>query len=255
MPKTRPLGYGIDSPLTLTGLMAGGVASAVTGYLFYVLSSSPRLAVLRFATGAFLLFFGALLLVLGASLFFTSSLARHREARGMIRDLLLGGNELVLDVECGRGHFAVPAAKRLGTGAVVGLDTWNPRRVTGNSPWSLSANALAEGVSDRLRAVKGSPSLMPFADSTFDVAATCLGFPRAGRHEVDGVVSEMARVLKPGGRLAVLFTGYGRTSPGLFESLGLTEVRISNLRLGVFPGAQRVIARKPVSPRPKVYPR
>ena len=95
----------------------------------------------------------------------------------------------VLDVGSGDGAFAVEAARR---GAVVtGVDPDPAMRA------AAAARARATGVD--LRLGDGRAEQLPFADGTFDLvfAATVLCFVS----EADAAIREMARVLRPGGRL------------------------------------------------------
>ena len=97
----------------------------------------------------------------------------------------------VLDVACGTGNTAIPLARR---GAVViGVD--------------IAANLLEQG---RARAAaedlivtfdEGDAEALPYADASFDAVVTMFGAMFAPRPEL--VASELARVLKPGGLLAM----------------------------------------------------
>ena len=109
--------------------------------------------------------------------------------------------ESVLDVACGTGVVAVTAA-RLGA-RVKGLDFALP--LLERARW----NAATAGV--EIDFVEGDAEALPYPDRTFDVVLSQFGHMFAPRPEV--VVSEMLRVLKPGGRIAFstwppeLFTG------------------------------------------------
>lgn len=107
----------------------------------------------------------------------------------------------VLDVACGTGALTLAAAAIAGpTGRVTGLDA-NPemlavaRRKSADIDWR-------EGVAESL----------PFDDASFDAVVSQFGFMFfADRAKA---LSEMMRVLKPGGRLAVAVCDAVERSPG-----------------------------------------
>jgi ubiquinone/menaquinone biosynthesis C-methylase UbiE len=127
----------------------------------------------------------------------TSVWGRDLVGRAGVR---LGEN--VLDVACGTGVVAALAAAQSCTGRVVGLD--------------LNADMLrvARGNADEARAqvewCEGSALALPFGENAFDVVLCQLGlqfFP-----DKSLALREMARVLRPEGRLALsVFTGIERT--------------------------------------------
>lgn len=105
----------------------------------------------------------------------------------------------VLDVGCGDGPLAAVLSRR--GGRVTGLDP-DPRMLE-------AARARAEVESVDLHLVPGEAKALPFGDQTFDrvIAVTVLCFiPQA-----DQAIAEMARVLKPSGRLVI--GELGRWSP------------------------------------------
>jgi ubiquinone/menaquinone biosynthesis C-methylase UbiE len=121
------------------------------------------------------------------------------------------GDEMVLDVGCGRGLLLVGAAQRLTTGKAIGVDVWVPGAVTGNRPESAVENAALQGVSERVEVKHGDARQLPFADGTFDVIVSnfVLHEMKIGADRAK-MVREMVRVLKPGGCLALadfIFTG------------------------------------------------
>lgn len=112
------------------------------------------------------------------------------------RDLVLGlADELegrrVLDVGCGDGAYAVAVAER---GAhVVGVDA------SARMLQAARDRATLKGLTLDLR--EGDVRQLPFADASFDVvlAITVLCFVE----DANRALSEMARVLTPGGRLVI----------------------------------------------------
>ena len=103
----------------------------------------------------------------------------------------IGRHERVLDVACGTGNVAIRAAQA--GGEVVGLDLTPELFEAGRR---LAAQA---GVS--VEWTEGDAEAIPFADEHFDVVLSTFGCMFAPRHRVTAL--EMARVLRPGGRLGL----------------------------------------------------
>jgi len=121
------------------------------------------------------------------------------------------GHERVLDVGCGRGLLTVGAARRLSTGKAIGVDLWLRAALSGNGPERVLENAYREGVAGRVEATKGDVRKLPFENHSFDVVVSNFVFhelPTRAEREV--MAREMVRVLRPGGRIALvdfIFTG------------------------------------------------
>ena len=95
----------------------------------------------------------------------------------------------VLDVACGSGNAALPAAR---AGAqVTGLDLVPKLLEQGR------AKAAADGL--ELEWVEGDAEELPFADDSFDRVLSTVGHMFAPRHQ--RVADEMARVCRPGGAI------------------------------------------------------
>jgi len=94
----------------------------------------------------------------------------------------------VLDACCGTGDLAVEAERR--GGRVVGLD------------FSEKMLERARGKSGAIEWVQGDALALPFGDGEFDAAT--VGFGVRNLADLEAGLRELARVLKPGGRVAVL---------------------------------------------------
>jgi 2-polyprenyl-3-methyl-5-hydroxy-6-metoxy-1,4-benzoquinol methylase len=130
---------------------------------------------------------------------------------GMVAKTIAGGSEAfanslnipagarVLDVACGTGNTAIPLARR---GCVVtGVD------IATNLLQQARERAAAENV--KVQFDEGDAEQLPYPDASFDAVTTMFGSMFAPRPEL--VASESARVLKPGGLLAM-----GNWNPGSF---------------------------------------
>jgi demethylmenaquinone methyltransferase / 2-methoxy-6-polyprenyl-1,4-benzoquinol methylase len=97
--------------------------------------------------------------------------------------------DTVLDAACGTGDFAV-ADLRAGARRVVGVD------------FSEAMLARARRKEPRVEWVNGDLLALPFADGSFDAAT--VGFGVRNVADLELALSELRRVLRAGGRLAVL---------------------------------------------------
>jgi SAM-dependent methyltransferase len=113
------------------------------------------------------------------------------EAEAFIKRLDLKPGMKVLDVACGTGNLAIPAA-RLGA-TVTGVD------IAANSVEQARQNAKAEGLSAKFD--EGDAEALPYDDASFDAVVTMFGAMFAPRPEL--VASELKRVCRPGGFIAM----------------------------------------------------
>jgi ubiquinone/menaquinone biosynthesis C-methylase UbiE len=189
----------VDSPGIVGTLCALGAAGLLLGYF---LSSAWK----WFATIA-----GTYFLLGVAGMLFYSKVGKLALRERLLDKICWEGNETVLDVGCGRGLLTVGAAHRLSSGKVVGVDVWQPGTITGNRADAVFENARLEGVADRVEVRQGDARDLPFEGETFDVVVSnYVVHELKTRNERTQMMHEIARVLKPGGRVALvdfIFTG------------------------------------------------
>ena len=111
---------------------------------------------------------------------------------GLTARLAIAPGDVVLDVGCGTGELAVEAA-RCGA-AVTGLDI-SPQML-------LAARRLADEAGVEVRWQEGDAEDLPAESGSVDVVMSSFGCMFAPRHAV--TAHELARVLRPGGRMGVL---------------------------------------------------
>ncbi|MGI6294625.1 MAG: bifunctional demethylmenaquinone methyltransferase/2-methoxy-6-polyprenyl-1,4-benzoquinol methylase UbiE [Armatimonadota bacterium] len=128
------------------------------------------------------------------------SLTRHRAWRRhavRLADLKPGGS--ALDCCCGTGDFAFELARAVGKqGRVVGVDFSQPMIELANKKAAQSRIGYIEFIA-------ANACELPFADDSFDCVT--IGFGVRNLADIDAGLMEIARVLKPHGRLVCLETG------------------------------------------------
>ncbi|GGI64128.1 bifunctional demethylmenaquinone methyltransferase/2-methoxy-6-polyprenyl-1,4-benzoquinol methylase UbiE [Limosilactobacillus caviae] len=119
----------------------------------------------------------------------TQKLWRH----DLFKQLQIKPTANALDVCCGTGDLAIELAKRIPNGRVTGLDfnkkmlklAFEKTRMIGN-----------------LFLIQGDAMHLPFDDNTFDIVT--IGFGLRNVPDADQALSEIYRVLKPGGQFVSL---------------------------------------------------
>jgi SAM-dependent methyltransferase len=243
--KGGKVGYGIDEPRSIIELLVAGCFSVIIGLAMSVYSASinPDIVRLALIVGPAV---GFLLFAVAIALYYSSRQGKVTEMRKVVSDIPWGGDEVVLDLGCGRGLGMVFASRRLDGGYSVGVDLWRRSHLSGNDPKSIWANASEEGVQDRVYPVKADLSHLPFAGSSVDVILSATSLHRlVKRKERQAAFGEMARVLNYGGRIGIVDTGNGGDYASLLRSHGMTDVVVRRLRFSSFPPLHIVLARKP----------
>src|ERR1041385_1162655 len=114
----------------------------------------------------------------------------RRIVANRVREKLSSNDSRVLDVACGTGDLSITLFEITGAG-VVGTDFCRPM-----------LEIAAGKISGRIRLIEGDALGLPFRDGTFDVATIAFGLRNLS--SVESGLAELARVLKPGGWVAVL---------------------------------------------------
>ncbi len=236
--------YGIDAPRVLRWLATRGLLLALFGVIVFNVNqqSNPRAAQ---SIGAAAFFPGLGFLVAAAVMFWSSKIGKQKLRDEILDAISWSGSEKVLDAGCGRGLMLIGAAKRLNkSGRATGIDSWNSNDLSGNSLAAATANAKAEGVSDRIKIDTGDLRKLPFADASFDVVLSSLAI-----HNLRGAegrklaVKELWRVLKPGGTLAIADIARTASYAEMLEERGAIVTLSSNRLLWCVP-TRWLMARK-----------
>ena len=120
--------------------------------------------------------------------------------RRAIRSLALTGRERLLDVCTGTADVAMAGVRqRAGAARVVGVDFAGAMLAHG------VAKVRAQNLDARVQLVRGDAMRLPVADASVDAVTIAFGIRNVQQPEV--ACAELLRVLKPGGRLAILEFG------------------------------------------------
>lgn len=239
--------YGIDAPTVVRNLFFGGLALlALSGVIALFQRPSelgPGFLLSLFRTG---LFAGGAWVATALHMIYGSRVRKLRLRDRLLDELALRGDEQVLDVGCGRGLLLIGAARRLRSGRAFGLDLWQTVDQSGNCPEATLRNATIAGVRERIELHTGDAQKLPFADGTFDVIVSSWALhnipTREGR---DAAIAEIARVVKPGGRVLLVDISHSRDYAQALARHGLGGVRHRLLSFLFAIPTYRVDARKP----------
>jgi demethylmenaquinone methyltransferase/2-methoxy-6-polyprenyl-1,4-benzoquinol methylase len=139
-----------------------------------------------------------------------------------VRALQLGAAPRVLDLATGTGDLAIDIARRHPDARVIGLDP-------SAEMLAIAGQKLARRqLTDRVTLIRGDAQDLPYADGELDAITIAFGIrnvpdrPRALR--------EMARVVRPGGRIAILELGEPRA--GVLAGAARFHIRHVVPRLG-----------------------
>jgi len=129
--------------------------------------------------------------------------------RRLAAESAVRAGDRVLDAACGTGDLAI-ADRRAGASRVTGLD------------FSERMLERARRKAPAIEWVQGDMLALPFADETFDAATVGFGVRNVADLELG--LRELRRVLRPGGRLAVLEITQPRGALRPFFSLWFDRV-------------------------------
>jgi SAM-dependent methyltransferase len=238
-PPRQQVDYGLDAPGVMLWNAVGALAYLALG-IFFLLTGSKLRPLLCFFGGGLIWLASPVLMLL------SSRVGKLRQRDVILRQIGLRGNEEVLDVGTGHGLMLIGAAKLVPQGRAVGVDIWQQGDQGDNSRANTLRNVELEGVSANCTVEDGDARQLPFADASFDIVLANFAL-----HNIPGAAGkqqacrEIARVLKPGGRVFdydMFFT----TGPFVtyFRVAGLA-VSAGPLQWRTFPPGILLVGRKP----------
>jgi ubiquinone/menaquinone biosynthesis C-methylase UbiE len=150
----------------------------------------------------------------GAAMMGVGGISMSAERAKAVDDLRLSGGMKVLDVAAGPGNFTRYLSDHLsGDGIAIGFDISE----------QMIERAVRDNRGPHAAYMRGDAQSLPFADNTFD-AVCCFAALYLIPNPL-AVVDELVRVLRPGGRIAIM-TSYGREAAPVKSVLGAVSGRI-----------------------------
>jgi SAM-dependent methyltransferase len=230
-PETPRPDYGIDAPGVVRNLLLAGAA----GLLVWATAALGLWSGVSFGVdwrwaG---LSVGVACTATGAAMIWTSKVGKVRGRERLLDWIPWRGDEAVLDVGCGRGLLLLGAARRVPRGRATGVDIWQAEDLSGNRPEATLENSRREGVADRVEVRTADMRQLPFPDGTFDVVVSRAAIHNVYRaEERRQAVAEIARVLRPGGRVLISDIRHHGEYADELAKRGCTDVRRDGGGLG-----------------------
>ncbi len=243
--KQQQVDYGQDAPDLLRGYLCKGTELIIAGMLVGWMTRCRRWSVLVWV-GRCLQPIGWFWLVRGLIMIWSSRVVKVWAANDLLGALDLQGNEIVLDVGCGRGLLLIKAAKRLVSGRAIGIDLWSVVDQGNNTREATLLNARIEGVLDRVEVHDGNMCDLSFlTDGSIDVVVASKSIhnipTRGGRRQA---IAEIVRVLKPEGKVALMDIFLIGELAEHLRACGMQEVTISPPNRLAYPPLWVVTGRK-----------
>jgi Methylase involved in ubiquinone/menaquinone biosynthesis len=237
--------FGIDAPTLVLGFAIAGpallLAAMVLTHGFPTTAASDAA---RSVLGAMMLT-GLMMCLEAIAMTLSSRFGKRLLLRRMVASLNLRGDEQALEVGCGRGMLLLEVARHLPQGHATGIDLWSRRDQSGNAAAATRRNAELAGVADRVRIDTGDMRHLPYADASFDAVVASLAIHNLPTEtDREQAVREIARVLKPGGQVALLDFRCTALYAQTLREAGLTVQR-SRPEFRMFPWVRIVRASKP----------
>jgi SAM-dependent methyltransferase len=222
--SSQKVNYGRDAPIFQRSALFGGLSAAVLGTVAARWAQQHD-SHLLFNSATPVAWTGFWFFLTGCVMFWGSKVGKLHLRDKIIASIPWRGHERVLDVGCGHGLMLLAVAKQLTSGRAIGIDIWSQADQADNNPESTLANARLEHVADRVEVQNGDARSLPFPDNSFDVVVSSFVIHNLNqRADRDQVMREIARVLKPGGQLAIADIRHTVQYQRTLRSLGWTSL-------------------------------
>ncbi len=171
---------------------------------------------------------------------------------------LASGGEVV-DVGAGSGRAGIGLLLARPDARLTAIDIYDGYwGISDNTPDRFMANARIAGVADRARAQVGDARAIPLPDAAYDGVISSYAIDHLRRDEIPTALSEVSRILKPGGELLLSVVNvdwwallvsppiahHPRADPARWRQL-LAGAGFELLEEGTTPASLHFLVRKP----------
>ena len=118
-------------------------------------------------------------------------------------DLLPFAAARVLDGGCGAGRTTLALGRAYRSARIVALDRFDSDYIESGGRQLLEQNLRLADIAERVEIKRGDLTVLPFDDASFEAAVSAHAIDHLGS-QIGAGLSEMLRVLRPGGRSLVV---------------------------------------------------
>lgn len=196
--------YGLDAPKVTIYLLVAGIFMIFLMALINIWSglSAKYIMYINIFMGIsiFLYLITALLMVL------SSYIGKTKLINKVVKRPDIVSAERILDVGCGSGVFLTKVSNKIKDHSkVIGIDIWNSSDQSANHKVKTLNNIKNDGCSSKCEVLTADMRSLPFEDNYFDLVFSCLAIHNLRTTvEIDKALTEIARVIKPGGKIILI---------------------------------------------------
>ena len=171
---------------------------------------------------------------------------------------LASGQGRVLDLGCGSGRATLMVGLARPAVQLSALDNFSAEYIRDNGEDLLRRNLRSGGIESRVQIVRADMRQIPASDGEFDGVVSTYAIDHLNREGSRRTLSEVSRVLKPGGEFLMMIiradawlkAAYGpllihqrRVGPGFWPGM-LQDAGLRVIEEGVSPGSEYFLCRK-----------
>lgn len=195
--------FGLDAPKVIKTLFIVSVLSITL--LAVLLVFYKEATFFKYIIAAFFLINFIVNILIGTNMVLYSKLFKIIYRNKLIEKLNINGNEIILDIGCGRGLYTIGFAELIKNGKVYGIDIWNPGDISENSESSIMQNIKITNTGEKIILKTEDMRSMSFENNYFDIVIGSFSIHNiSNKNERKKALNEIARVTKIAGKVIII---------------------------------------------------